>query len=159
MAIASINPATGEKLKGFTAFNDAEIERRLKRAEHAFQQHRRESFPKRAQLLVSVATLLEREKKELARTMTLEMGKLLRDSFAEIEKCAGGCRYYAENAERFLEDEATQPNAPRSYVHYEPMGPILAIMPWNFPFWQVFRFAAPALMAGNVGILKHAANV
>src|SRR2546425_3060866 len=159
MAIASTNPATGEKLKEFTVFNDAEIEKRLKRAEHAFQQHRRESFPKRAQLLVSVATLLEREKQDLARTMTLEMGKLLRDSVAEIEKCAGGCRYYAENAERFLEDEAAQTSARRSYLHYEPMGPILAIMPWNFPFWQVFRFAAPALMAGNVGILKHAANV
>jgi succinate-semialdehyde dehydrogenase / glutarate-semialdehyde dehydrogenase len=159
MAIASINPATGERLKEFTAFNDAEIEKRLKRAEKAFQQHRRESFPKRAQLLVEVATLLEREKSELARTMTLEMGKIFRASVEEIEKCARGCRYYAENAERFLEDKAAQTSARRSYVHYEPMGPILAIMPWNFPFWQVFRFAAPALMAGNVGILKHAANV
>src|SRR3989442_12739443 len=159
MAIASINPATGEKLKEFAPFNDAEIEKRLKRAEHAFQQHRRESFPKRAQLLVSVATLLEHEKKDLARMMTREMGKLFRASVEEIEKCARGCRYYAENAERFLEDEAAQTNARRSYVHYEPMGPILAIMPWNFPFWQVFRFAAPALMAGNVGILKHAPNV
>src|SRR6266478_1405277 len=159
MAIASINPATGEKLKEFKPHNDAEIEERLKRAEHAFQQHRRESFPKRAQLLVSVATLLEHEKKDLARTMTLEMGKLFRASVEEIEKCARGCRYYAENAERFLEDEVARTNARRSYVHYEPMGPVLAIMPWNFPFWQVFRFAAPALMAGNVGILKHAANV
>jgi succinate-semialdehyde dehydrogenase / glutarate-semialdehyde dehydrogenase len=159
MAIASTNPATGEKLKEFSAFSGAEIEKRLQRAEHAFQQHRRESFPKRAQLLVSVATLLEREKKDLARMMTLEMGKLFRTSVEEIEKCERGCRYYAENAERFLEDEATQTNARRSYVQYEPMGPILAIMPWNFPFWQVFRFAAPALMAGNVGILKHAANV
>ena len=159
MAIASTNPATGEKLKEFSAFSGAEIEKRLKRADHAFQQHRRESFPKRAQLLVSVATLLEREKKDLARMMTLEMGKLFRTSVEEIEKCARGCRYYAENAERFLEDEAAQTNARRSYVHYEPMGPILAIMPWNFPFWQVFRFAAPAVMAGNVGILKHAANV
>ena len=159
MAIASINPATGEKLKEFTAFNDAEIEKRLKRAEHAFQQHRREAFPKRAQLLVGVATLLEREKNELARTMTLEMGKIFRASVEEIEKCARGCRYYAENAERFLEDEPAQTGARRSYLRYEPMGPVLAIMPWNFPFWQVFRFAAPALMAGNVGILKHAANV
>ena len=159
MAIASINPATGEKLKEFAPFNDAEIEKRLKRAEHAFQQRRRESFPKRAQLLVSVATLLDREKNELARTMTLEMGKLFRASVEEIEKCERGCRYYAENAERFLEDEVAQTDARRSYVHYEPMGPILAIMPWNFPFWQVFRFAAPALMAGNVGLLKHAANV
>ena len=159
MAIASINPATGEKLKDFSPFNDAEIEKRLKRTEHAFQQHRHESFPKRAELLVSVATLLEREKKDLARTMTLEMGKLFPAAVEEIEKCARGCRYYAENAERFLEDEVAQTDARRSYVHYEPMGPILAIMPWNFPFWQVFRFAAPALMAGNVGLLKHAANV
>src|SRR6266403_1334169 len=159
MAIASTNPATGEKLKEFKAFNDAEIEKRLKRAEHAFQQHRRESFPKRAELLVSIATLLDREKNELARTMTLEMGKLFRASVEEIEKCERGCRYYAENAERFLEDEVAQTDARRSYVHYEPMGPILAIMPWNFPFWQVFRFAAPALMAGNVGLLKHASNV
>jgi succinate-semialdehyde dehydrogenase/glutarate-semialdehyde dehydrogenase len=159
MAIASINPATGEKLKEFTAHNDAEIEKRLKCAEHSFQQHRRESFPKRAQLMLAAATLLEREKEELARTMTLEMGKLFRASVEEIEKCARGCRYYAENAERFLEDEAAQTDARRSYVHYDPMGPVLAIMPWNFPFWQVFRFAAPALMAGNVGLLKHAANV
>src|SRR6266478_4856731 len=159
MAIASTNPATGEKLKEFKAFNDAEIEKRLKRAEHAFQQHRRESFPKRAELLISVATLLDREKHELARTMTLEMGKLFRASVEEIEKCERGCRYYAENAERFLEDEVAQTDARRSYVHYEPMGPILAIMPWNFPFWQVFRFAAPALMAGNTGVLKHASNV
>src|SRR2546429_9323910 len=159
MAITSINPATGEKLKDFTPVDDVEIEKRLKRAEHAFQQHRRESFLKRAQLLVSVATLLDREKKELARTMTLEMGKLFRASVEEIEKCERGCRYYAENAERFLEDEVAQTDARRSYLHYEPIGPVLAIMPWNFPFWQVFRFAAPALMAGNVGILKHAGNV
>ncbi len=122
MAIASTNPATGEKLKEFKAFNDAEIEKRLKRAEHAFQQHRRESFPKRAELLVSIATLLDREKNELARTMTLEMGKLFRASVEEIEKCERGCRYYAENAERFLEDEVAQTDARRSYVHYEPMG-------------------------------------
>src|SRR5260370_13290314 len=144
MAIASTNPATGEKLREFKPHNDAEIEKRLKRAEHAFQQHRRESFPKRAQLLVSAATLLEHEKKDLARTMTLEMGKLFLGSVEEIEKCARGCRYYAENAERFLEDEVAQTDARRSYLHYEPMGPVLAIMPWNFPFWPVFRFTAPA---------------
>ena len=159
MAIASINPATGEKLKEFKPQSDADIGKCLKRAAEAFLRHRRKPFPKRAQLMISLATLLENEKKELARTMTLEMGKLLRDSVAEIEKCARGCRYYAENAERFLEDETAKTDARRSYLHYEPMGPILAIMPWNFPFWQVFRFAAPSLMAGNVGILKHAANV
>src|SRR2546421_3404121 len=157
--IASINPTTGEKLREFTPHSDVEIEKTLRQAAAAFEKYRGEAFPKRAQLMMSVATLLEREKQELARTMTLEMGKLLRDSVAEIEKCARGCRYYAENAERYLEDEVTQTDARRSYLHYEPMGAVLAIMPWNFPFWQVFRFAAPALMAGNVGILKHAANV
>jgi len=159
MAIASINPATGEKLKEFKPHSDVEIEKALRNATTAFEKYRREPFARRAQLTIEVATLLEHEKEELARTITLEMGKLLRDSVAEIEKCVRGCTYYAENAERFLEDEPAQTGAARSYLHYEPMGPVLAIMPWNFPFWQVFRFAAPALMASNVGILKHAANV
>lgn len=159
MAIASINPATGEKLKDFQAFSDAELEKRLKRAQRAFDHHRREPFPKRAHLLMAAASLLEHEKKEFARTITLEMGKLFGAAVEEVEKCTRGCRYYAENAERFLEDEPAQTSAARSYVHYEPLGPVLAVMPWNFPFWQVFRFAAPALMAGNVGLLKHAANV
>src|SRR5947207_432887 len=159
MPIASINPATGEKLKEFKPHDDAHIEKTLRLATAAFGKHRREPFPRRALLMTAVASLLEQEKQELARTITLEMGKLFGDSVAEIEKCSRGCRYYAENAERFLEDEVAQTNARRSYVHYEPMGPVLAIMPWNFPFWQVFRFAAPALMAGNVGLLKHAANV
>jgi succinate-semialdehyde dehydrogenase/glutarate-semialdehyde dehydrogenase len=159
MAIASINPATGEKLKEFAAFDDAEIEKRLKRAEKAFAHHRREPFAKRAQLMMAAASLLEQEKDRLARTMTLEMGKLFRAAQEEIAKCIRGCRFYAENGERFLEDEAAQTDAARSYVRYAPLGPVLAIMPWNFPFWQVFRFAAPALLAGNVGLLKHAANV
>src|SRR5690349_2966527 len=159
MAIASINPATGEKLKEFAPHKDVEIEKALRNATAAFKKYRGEPFTKRAQLMIEVATLLEREKEEIARTITLEMGKLFRDSVAEIEKCTRGCTYYAENAERFLEDEPAQTAAARSYLHYEPMGAVLAIMPWNFPFWQVFRFAAPALMAGNVGILKHAANV
>ena len=159
MAIASINPATGEKLKEFPAFNDAEIEKRLARAQKAFEHHRREPLPKRAQLLLAAASLLEQEKEALGRVITSEMGKILRASIEEIEKCVRGCRYYAENAERFLEDEPAQTAAGRSYVHYEPLGPILAVMPWNFPFWQVIRFAAPALMAGNVGLLKHASNV
>jgi succinate-semialdehyde dehydrogenase/glutarate-semialdehyde dehydrogenase len=159
MAIASINPATGEKLKEFTAHGDADIEKALQRAVTAFEKHRREPFARRAELMMATASLLDQEKKNLGRVITIEMGKLFRDSVAEIEKCALGCRYYAENAERFLEDEPAQTKAGRSYLHYEPMGAVLAIMPWNFPFWQVFRFAAPALMAGNVGILKHAANV
>ncbi len=159
MPIASINPTTGEQLKEFQAFDDAAIEKRLEQAERAFAHYRREPFSTRAQLMLAAASLLEQEKKEAARTITLEMGKLLRGAIEEIEKCVRGCRYYAENAERFLEDELAQTKAARSYTHYEPLGPVLAVMPWNFPFWQVFRFAGPALMAGNVGLLKHAANV
>jgi succinate-semialdehyde dehydrogenase/glutarate-semialdehyde dehydrogenase len=159
MAIVSINPATGEKLKEFPAFGDNEIETRLKRAEQAFARHRQESFAKRAELMMATASLLEQEKDKLARTITLEMGKLFRAAQDEIAKCVRACRFYAENAERFLEDDVAQTDAARSYVRYQPLGPVLAIMPWNFPFWQVFRFAAPALMAGNVGLLKHAANV
>src|SRR5205823_9043430 len=133
--------------------------KRLKGAENASRKYRRTAFSQRSELLEATAELLLLEKDRLAEIITLEMGKLFRASVEEIEKCARGCLYYAENAERFLEDEPAQTSARRSYVHYEPMGTILAIMPWNFPFWQVFRFAAPALMAGNVGILKHAGNV
>ena len=159
MPIASVNPATGEKLKEFPAFNDSEIEKRLKLAERAFAQHRRRPFAERAQLMMATAGILDQEKGKLARTITLEMGKLLHAAQDEIVKCVRGCRFFAENSERFLEDEPAQTDAARSYVRYEPLGPVLAIMPWNFPFWQVFRFTAPALMAGNVGLLKHAANV
>ncbi|MEP6710034.1 MAG: NAD-dependent succinate-semialdehyde dehydrogenase [Verrucomicrobiota bacterium] len=159
MAIASINPTTGETIREFSALTPAQIEEKLALAERAFRQHRRSIFPHRAQLLQAAATLLERESEKLARMMTLEMGKPIGASAGEISKCARGCRFYAENAERFLEEEDAQTGAARSYVRYEPLGAILAVMPWNFPFWQVFRFAAPALMAGNVGLLKHAANV
>ena len=159
MPIASINPATGEKLKEFSPSDDAEIEKRLSRADSAFRKYRRTTFTQRSELLDAVAELLFEEKKKLAEIITLEMGKLFRDSVAEIEKCARGCRFYAENGERFLEDELAQTDAAESYVQYQPLGPVLAIMPWNFPFWQVFRFAAPALLAGNVGLLKHASNV
>jgi succinate-semialdehyde dehydrogenase/glutarate-semialdehyde dehydrogenase len=159
MAIASINPATGEELKEFASFDDSEIEKRLQRAEKAFAAYRHVPFAKRTQLMMAAASLLHREKEKLARIITLEMGKLFRAAMEEVEKCARGCRFYAENGERFLEDEAAQTDAARSYVRYQPLGAVLAIMPWNFPFWQVFRFAAPALMAGNVGMLKHASNV
>jgi succinate-semialdehyde dehydrogenase / glutarate-semialdehyde dehydrogenase len=159
MAIASINPATGERLKEFSAFDDAEIEKRLSRAEAAFRKYRRTTFTDRSVLLEATAELLFQEKKNFAEIITHEMGKLLRDSIAEVEKCARGCRFYAENGERFLEEEPAQTDAAESYVQYQPLGPVLAIMPWNFPFWQVFRFAAPALMTGNVGLLKHASNV
>ena len=159
MAIASVNPATGEGLKEFASFDDSEIEKRLKRAERAFAKYRHGTFSKRAQLIMAAASLLDREKEKFARVITLEMGKLFRAAVEEVEKCSRGCRFYAENSERFLEDEPAQTDAARSYVRYQPLGAILAIMPWNFPFWQVFRFAAPALMAGNVGLLKHASNV
>jgi succinate-semialdehyde dehydrogenase / glutarate-semialdehyde dehydrogenase len=159
MAIASINPATGEQLKEFVSFDDSEIEKRLRQAERAFATYRHGTFAKRAQLMMAAASLLHREKEKFARIITLEMGKLFRAAVEEVEKCARGCRFFAENAERFLEDEPAQTDAARSYVRYQPLGAVLAIMPWNFPFWQVFRFAAPALMAGNVGLLKHAANV
>src|SRR6184192_4472594 len=159
MPIATINPTTGEKLKEFSPFDGAEIEKRLKRAEDTFRKYRRTTFAERSELLHAVTELLFQEKEKFAEIVTLEMGKLFRDSVAEIEKCARGCRFYAENGERFLEDEAAQTDAAESYVQYQPLGPVLAIMPWNFPFWQVFRFAAPALIAGNVGLLKHASNV
>src|SRR5206468_3302315 len=159
MAIASINPATGEKVKEFAPFDDAEIEKRLKGAENASRKYRRTAFSQRSELLEATAELLLQEKERLAEIITLEMGKLLRASVEEILKCARACRFHAENAERFLEDEPAQTDAARSYVHYEPLGPVLAIMPWNFPFWQVFRFAGPGLMAGNFGLLKHASNV
>lgn len=159
MSIASINPTTGETLREFTPITSAEIERKLAAADRAFQQHRRTSFAERAQHMNAAADLLETGKDSLARTITLEMGKLLSASVEEIVKCARGCRFYAENAERLLADQAVEADARRSFIRYQPMGAVLAVMPWNFPFWQVFRFAAPALMAGNVGLLKHAANV
>src|SRR3954463_6937124 len=159
MAIASLNPATGEQLKAFTPHDEKEIEARLKRGENAFQRHRRRPFAERSELLAAAASVLDAEREKFARIITAEMGKLLRASLEEVEKCARVCRFYAENGERFLEDEVAQTQAGRSFVRYEPIGIVLAIMPWNFPFWQVFRFAAPALMAGNVGLLKHASNV
>src|ERR687891_874930 len=159
MAIASVNPATGEKLKEFPAFSDSEIEKRLKLAERVFAHHRRRPFAKRAQLMMATAGLLDQEKDKLALTITLEMGKLFRAAQDEIVKCARACRFFAENSESFLRSEDVYTEASRSYVRHDPLGAVLAIMPWNFPFWQVFRFAAPALMAGNVGLLKHASNV
>ena len=157
--IASIDPATGETLRTFEPFTSDEIERRLAAAERAFQQHRRTTFGERAECMLRAADILEQEKETVARTITSEMGKLIGASVGEVAKCASACRFYAENGERFLRDDTIQSDATRSFIRYQPLGAILAIMPWNFPFWQVFRFAAPALMAGNVGLLKHAANV
>ena len=159
MAIATINPATGELIKSFEPLSAAQIEQKLQLATSAFRVHRRTSFADRAAKMMRAAEILEKEKDECARLMTLEMGKPIKAAVAEALKCASGCRYYAENAKRFLADEIVETGAKRSFIRYLPIGPILAVMPWNFPFWQVFRFAAPALMAGNVGLLKHASNV
>jgi succinate-semialdehyde dehydrogenase / glutarate-semialdehyde dehydrogenase len=159
MAIASINPATGELTKRFDAHIDTEIESALDRAVSAFEKHRRSSFAERAAKLQHAAELLEKDREHFGRIITSEMGKLLRGSIDEIDKCARGCRFYAEHGEKFLSEQIVSSDPGRSYVRHEPLGAVLAIMPWNFPFWQVFRFAAPALMAGNVGLLKHASNV
>jgi succinate-semialdehyde dehydrogenase / glutarate-semialdehyde dehydrogenase len=155
----SINPTTGELIREFAELSDAELDQRLDRAVAAFRLHRRTTFAERARCLMLAAEILETEKREFGKLMTLEMGKTLSSGIAEAEKSAWGCRFYAENAERFLTQEAIDTGANQSFVTYQPIGPVLAIMPWNFPFWQVFRFAAPALMAGNVGLLKHASNV
>lgn len=159
MAIASINPATGETLRTFEPLSEGQVEEKVARAAEAFQDYRRTSFADRRGWLVRAAEFLEQEQAELGRLMTLEMGKPIRAAMAEAEKCARACGYYAEHGEQFLTDEEVQTEAERSFIRYQPLGPVLAVMPWNFPFWQVFRFAAPALLAGNVGLLKHASNV
>ena len=159
MAIATVNPTTGQLMKSFEALSDAEIEVKLGRAADTFAKYRRVPFAERARMMMKAADILDRDKELFAHMMTTEMGKTLRSAVDEAVKCAWVCRYYAENAERFLADEVVETTASRSYVRYQPLGAVLAIMPWNFPFWQVLRFAAPALMAGNVGLLKHASIV
>ena len=159
MAIASINPTTGETLKTFSALSAEEIEQKLQLAADTFRTYRHTSFADRARMMQRAAEIIEAEKSDLGRLMTLEMGKPVKAAVAEAEKCAWVCHYYAENAHHLLADQIVETNAQKSYVHFQPLGPVLAVMPWNFPFWQVFRFAAPALMAGNVGLLKHASNV
>ena len=159
MAIATINPTTGETLKTFTELSSQEIETKLHLAASTFHTYKRTSFADRAAWMLRAAEILETEKQELGKMMTIEMGKPLKAAVSEAEKCAWVCRYYAETAEKHLDDQVVETNAKRSFVRFQPLGPVLAVMPWNFPFWQVFRFAAPALMAGNVGLLKHASNV
>jgi succinate-semialdehyde dehydrogenase / glutarate-semialdehyde dehydrogenase len=159
MPIASINPATGDTFKTFTPLSENEIEQKLAHAAEAFQSYKRTSFTDRTAILHRAGDILENEKKLFGEIMTREMGKPLWSAAEEALKCALVCRYYADNAEKFLADEIIETNATKSYVRYEPLGIVLAVMPWNFPFWQVFRFAAPALMAGNAGILKHSSNV
>ena len=159
MPIATINPATGEVLQTFEPLSEADMDQKLRLAVSVFKRERKTPFATRAQRMLKAAEILERDKDKFARLMTLEMGKTLQSAVAEAVKCTTACRYYAQNTERFMADEVVETGAGNSFVRYLPIGPILAVMPWNFPFWQVIRFAAPALMAGNVGLLKHASNV
>jgi succinate-semialdehyde dehydrogenase/glutarate-semialdehyde dehydrogenase len=159
MAIATINPTTGETLKTFNPLTSAEIEAKLTLAESTYQTYRQTSFAQRSQWLNATAEILEQDARKWAEIMTTEMGKPITSAIAEAKKCASVCRYYADNAEKILADVTIPSDASNSFVSYQPLGIILAVMPWNFPFWQVFRFAAPALMSGNVGLLKHASNV
>ncbi|WP_077100006.1 NADP-dependent succinic semialdehyde dehydrogenase [Mycobacterium terramassiliense] len=163
MPIATINPATGETVKTFTPATDADVDAAIARAYARFQDYRHNTtFAQRAGWANATADLLEKEADDVAAMMTLEMGKTLASAKAEVLKCAKGFRYYAENAEQLLADEpadAAKVGAAKAYTRYQPLGVVLAVMPWNFPLWQAVRFAAPALMAGNVGILKHASNV
>jgi len=159
MAIASINPTTGETLKTFEPHSPAQVEQKLQLAAETFQSHRHTSLEERAAKMTRVAEILETEKLAFGKLMTTEMGKPIKAAIGEAEKCAWVCRYYAENARAHLADQLVETNAKKSFVRFQPLGPVLAVMPWNFPFWQVLRFAAPAVMAGNVGLLKHASNV
>ncbi|MCU1346176.1 MAG: gabD1, partial [Acidimicrobiia bacterium] len=160
--IATVNPATGETLAKFDPLSDSEIEARLQLATDTFRHLRLTSFAERAVCMTAAADLLDAECDSIALVMTTEMGKTLASAKAEVHKCAAGARFYAAEAERLLADEpaeASAVGASQAYATYQPMGPVLAVMPWNFPLWQVMRFAAPALMAGNVGLLKHSSNV
>jgi succinate-semialdehyde dehydrogenase/glutarate-semialdehyde dehydrogenase len=165
MSIATVNPASGETLKTYEAMGEAEIERRLQLAEATFRTYRTTAFAERARRMNRAAGLLDEDQQEIGRVMTTEMGKPVRQARAEAAKCAKAMRWYAEHAEELLADEepaaadVQDSGASRALVRYRPLGPVLAVMPWNFPLWQVIRFAAPALMAGNVGLLKHASNV
>jgi succinate-semialdehyde dehydrogenase/glutarate-semialdehyde dehydrogenase len=159
MTIASVNPATGETLQTFPPLSASAVEEKLQRAADAFSRFRDMPIAERAALMTRAAEILELDKEALARLMTLEMGKPIQGARDEVAKCAWVCRHYAEHAAQLLADEVIPSSASRSYVRYQPLGPVLAVMPWNFPFWQVFRFAAPGLMAGNVCLLKHAPSV
>lgn len=159
MAIQSLNPATGEFLKSYPEPKPAEVAAILQKAEGAFQEWRRTGFAERARYMKKAGQVLRERKGQYAELMALEMGKTITQGEAEVEKCAWCCDFYAENAAEFLKDQVIATDASKSFVTYQPLGVILAIMPWNFPFWQVFRFACPTLMAGNAGVLKHSTNV
>ncbi|HSO88249.1 MAG TPA: aldehyde dehydrogenase family protein, partial [Draconibacterium sp.] len=155
----SINPATGGNVTTFETHSEKGVEKIINAVDKTWHQWRITTFSHRATFMQNISTLLRSKREELARIMALEMGKVVREGVAEIEKCAWVCEYYAQNAESFLENEFIETEAFHSYVSYQPLGTILAVMPWNFPFWQVFRFLAPTLMAGNTAVLKHASNV
>lgn len=159
MPLVSLNPATDEVLREYPELSEAELDAAVRGAAAAFRVWRWRPFAERARALLAVKEALLARREELARLMALEMGKPLAQGRAELDKCAAGCEFYAAQAEAFLRPEPAPTEAAKSYVAFEPLGPVLAIMPWNFPFWQVFRFAAPALMAGNAALLKHASNV
>jgi succinate-semialdehyde dehydrogenase/glutarate-semialdehyde dehydrogenase len=159
VAIESVNPATGDVIRKFEELSDDQIEHTIQSSVNAFSEQRASSFTAREERMNAAAVILDDEKTTLARIATEEMGKTLAAAVAEVEKCAWVCRFYAAQARAFLADEPIETDAARSFVRHLPIGPVLAVMPWNFPYWQVFRFAAPALMAGNVGLLKHASNV
>ncbi|NEO32544.1 MAG: NAD-dependent succinate-semialdehyde dehydrogenase [Symploca sp. SIO3C6] len=159
MGIATVNPATGSEIKSFEPLNSTQVQDKIARSQQAFQKYRRTTMSQRSKWLMAAAEILERDKQKFGELMTMEMGKTLKSAIAEAQKCAWVCRYYAEHAAEFLADVPASTDASQSFVRYQPLGIILAVMPWNFPFWQVFRFVAPALMAGNVGLLKHASNV
>lgn len=159
MAYEIINPATGETIKTIEQHHDEDIHNAIELADETFREWKQRSFYERSKLLTKLGGLLRERKEELAETMTLEMGKPVKDGIAEIEKCALVCDYYAKNAEEFLSEQPLESDASESFIAYNPLGVILAVMPWNFPYWQVLRFAAPATMAGNTGLLKHASNV
>ena len=155
----SINPHSGQKLQSYIAESDEAVSIRIQAANGAYHDWKMTSFAERKKLMQAVAGVLRERKAELANLMADEMGKVIRDGLAEVQKCADCCDFYALHAETFLQDQRVASDAAQSYVAFDPLGVILAVMPWNFPFWQVFRFAAPSLMAGNVGVLKHASNV
>src|SRR5438309_6006799 len=159
MSLQSVNPATGEVLETFTAISDRELDGIVAQSHAAFLEWRTVPFKVRAERMRQAAQILRRRRAEFARTMTLEMGKPITQGEAEADKCALACEYYADSAESFLAVQPRETDAKKSYVRFDPLGVVLAVMPWNFPFWQVFRFAAPALVAGNAAVLKHASNV
>lgn len=159
MPLISIDPANKQKIAEYTELDQSTVEAKLQAAHQAFLEWRKTSFAERSKLMKAAAAELRARKTDLARIATLEMGKTLAAGEAEVEKCALACEYYAENAEKFLSPEHVETDASDSYARFDPIGVVLAVMPWNFPYWQVFRFAAPALMAGNAGVLKHASNV